>query len=129
LHSLENHAAAERDFETEHLAPLIEAAKKRSWPTWVARVTAQAEQAARLVAQDQIDDAADILATLTDDVQHRAAILADLLLDRGSAAVHDPGSLVPARPFGSISDDPVPLSGPPSSTPASAATPRNSHTG
>src|SRR3954447_17738321 len=26
--------AAERDFEIEHLAPLIEAAKQRSWPDW-----------------------------------------------------------------------------------------------
>jgi hypothetical protein len=120
--------AAERDFETEHLTPLIEAAKRRSWPDWVARVTARAEQVAWLVAGDQFDDAADILGTLRDDVDHREAVLADLALDRDSAAAHDSGSTVPARPFGPIGDGPVALPGPPTSTAVSAPPPIHPHT-
>jgi hypothetical protein len=56
------------------------------------------------------------------------AVLADLVLDRDSAVVHDTDSSVAARPFGPISDDPVALPSPPTSLAASATTPRHPHT-
>jgi hypothetical protein len=70
--------AALRDFTTEHLDPLIDAAKRRSWPRWVATVTAQANQVCELVTQGRLDDADDLLRELRDEVARRIPVVAEL---------------------------------------------------
>jgi hypothetical protein len=82
--------AAERDFEVEHLDPLIKAAKNRSWPDWARRTADRANYIATLVEQDRRGEAREALDRLRDDVNRRLLILGDLRRSREVAEHVDP---------------------------------------
>ena len=84
------HQAAKRDFETEHLDPLVEQARQRSWPLWARRVTTRAHEITHLVQAGRLGDANRILNHLRDDVGHRSTVLADLIDEQQPAIDHEP---------------------------------------
>ena len=113
------HEAAERDFETQHLQPLIEEARQRSWPQWSRRVAALADQIADLAHRGRLDNARDILDSLGETVLRRGAVLAELDLEQQAADERAPA----AAPFGPIGAQLQPL--PRDNAPQPAPPPRH----
>ena len=117
--------AAEADFETEHLDPLIAAAKQRSWPDWAARTVSRANETANHIATGRLHDARQVLDLLRDDLNRRITIADQLAEERDRrdndtdrvadvAEAHDPYG----RPFATPTDPTH------SSAPATPPTPR-----
>jgi hypothetical protein len=101
----QEYQTAEHDFETQHLDPMIEEAKQRSWPHWVARVSARATEIANLVHNGRWGDATDILDGLREDVAHRAVTLAELHAEREYAAHRAAAEPAHPRPFIALDND------------------------
>ena len=104
--------AAERDFETQHLNPLIEAAQRRSWPDWAERTTARVTFVVDRITAGHPDMALRSLETLRDDLDRRIRVAADLAADQQRRAARDceePVGDRQARPFPAVTGD-----GPPS---------------
>ena len=95
--------AALRDFELEHLDPLIDQARKASWPRWVAAVTAYANRIADLIRQGRYDEASSQLQALTTEVTRRDGVIAQLQAEQDYRAARELDSPVlvfapPTRP-------------------------------
>jgi hypothetical protein len=114
------HQAAERDFETQHLDPLIDAASRRSWPDWAARTTARVAFVVDHISAGHPAMAVRSLETLRDELDGRIRVATDLAAeqdrDAGEEAVEPVGDRR-ARPFPTVTDDPAVHTGPPPATP------------
>jgi hypothetical protein len=73
-----SYEAAEEDFRTQHLQPLIEAARQQSWPRWTTHVTGLAAQVADHAQRGRLDDAEDLLRELRQTLDRRIPVLAEL---------------------------------------------------
>jgi hypothetical protein len=90
--------AAQRDFEVEHLDPLIEAARQRSWPDWARRTADRASYITTLVQQERLREARVVMDRLRDDVNARLSLLDQLSDEREAAAQRAEHALAPQQP-------------------------------
>ena len=98
--------AALHDFQTQHLDPLIEEAKRDSWPRWVRAITSYATSLAELAASGRLDDADDQLHALRDEVAHRMSVIAELRAEQEYRAASELNTAVLV--FTPLTDTPRP---------------------
>ena len=104
--------AAERDFETQHLDPLIEAAQRRSWPDWAERSSLRVAFILDRIAAGHPAMALRSLETLRDDLDRHIRVATELAHDQQRDDLSDREAPVGdrrARPFPTVTGD-----GPPS---------------
>jgi hypothetical protein len=113
--------AAERDFETQHLDPLIAAAARRSWPDWATRTTARVAFVLDRISTGHPAMAVRSLETLRDDLDRRIRVAADLAGEQQRYAEDDAAEPVGARrarPFPTVTDAAAAPTGPPPASPS-----------
>ena len=113
--------AAERDFETQHLDPLVDAAQRRSWPDWATRTTARVAFVLDRVTAGHPAIALRSLESLRDDLDRRIRVATDLAAEQQRHAdeedAAEPVGDRRARPFPTVTDTAAAHTGPPPASP------------